>query len=116
MEEERRLFYVGMTRAKEELNVFTFQSLPSAFSAYLFPKAPPIRPLPRSVSARRALPASLPAEEFRPGRVVLHAKFGPGRIVARDGDILTLRLEDETQKRFSLSVALRSGVLSFQQN
>ena len=119
-EEERRLFYVGMTRAKEELNVFTFQSpsLSSSFSDCLFPKSPaaPIRPLSREFSARRASVRQVSAEEFYPGRAVLHKKFGPGRIVARDGDILTLRLEDETQKRFSLSVALRSGALSFQQN
>ena len=119
IEEERRLFYVALTRAKEELNVFTFQSsaLSSAFTGCLFPKAPPspVRPLPRSVSARRAAPKvpALPPEEFQPGREVLHAKFGPGLITARSGDILTLRLEEGTEKRFSLSVALRSGVLSF---
>ena len=119
-EEERRLFYVGMTRAKEELNVFTFQSpsLSSSFSDCLFPKSPaaPIRPLSREFSARRASVRQVSAEEFYPGRAVLHKKFGPGRIVAREGDILTLRLEDGMEKRFSLSVALRSGALSFQQN
>ena len=41
-EEERRLFYVGMTRAKETLAVFRFQKpgLASAFSEALFPQKP----------------------------------------------------------------------------
>ena len=35
-EEDRRLFYVAMTRAKEELNIFTYGDYQSAFSDELF--------------------------------------------------------------------------------
>ena len=113
LEEERRLFYVAMTRAKNELNIFTFGK--SSFARTVFPKEPvTVRPLPRSVSARRAKPvkAVLPPEEFYAGREVQHRIFGPGRIVERENDILTLELEDGTRKRLLLSAALGSGVLN----
>ena len=118
-DEERRLFYVAMTRAKETLSVFTFQKAEehSTFSKYLFPKeAPkprPIRPQTRELSARRsAVPKALPPmEEFLPGRKVLHRHFGPGKIIDRKNDIITLSFEDGTEKKLSLSTALRSDAL-----
>ena len=59
-EEERRLFYVGMTRAKETLAVFRFQKpgLASAFSEALFPPKPspsrsgPVRSRRRTVGRK----------------------------------------------------------------
>lgn len=58
-EEERRLFYVGMTRAKETLAVFRFQKpgLASAFSEALFPpkaKSQPVRARPKPAEDSRA--------------------------------------------------------------
>jgi DNA helicase-2/ATP-dependent DNA helicase PcrA len=119
IEEERRLFYVAMTRAKETLSVFTFQKAEehSTFSKYLFPKeAPksrPIRPQTRELSARRSVvPKALPPmEEFLPGRKVLHRHFGPGKIIDRKGDIITLSFENGAEKKLSLSTALRSDAL-----
>lgn len=119
-EEERRLFYVGMTRAKDELSIFTFrkEDLPSSFADFLFPKqAPkptPIRPMPRAASARRAVTAPRPlppTEEFTPGRAVKHRKFGAGVISTRQGDVLLIRFDDGAERRLSLSTALRSGAL-----
>jgi len=112
LEEERRLFYVAITRAKEELHVFTLPK--SSFAQVLFPKEEKkaVRPLPRSVSARRAAVPAISPEVFREGQAVAHKIFGPGKVIGRKGDVLTVELEDGTQKRLLISAALRSGVLN----
>ena len=124
LEEERRLFYVGMTRAKDELSVFTFrkEALTSVFADALFPPAPgatpkavPIRPMPRAASARRAAPAAKkplpPMEDFVPGRAVEHRKFGSGTILQRQADMISIRFANGETRRLSLSTALQSGAL-----
>ena len=110
-EEERRLFYVAMTRAKQELYIFTMER--SSFAQTLFPRQE-VRAIPKAVSARRReTPKSMiPPEAFYPGREVMHKVFGPGTVAAREGDVLTINLEDNTKKRLLLSAALGSGVLS----
>ncbi|MCI7136582.1 MAG: ATP-dependent helicase [Candidatus Limivicinus sp.] len=119
MEEERRLFYVGMTRAKNELNIFTFRQaeLSSAFSAALFPGkeekpaapkgggAPSIRPPSAGSSLHWA------AKDYFPGVRVCHRQFGKGQIITRNEDILTVRFEQGESRKLSLSVCLKAGSL-----
>ena len=110
-EEERRLFYVGMTRAKETLAVFRFQKpgLASAFSEALFhPKAKsqPVRARPKPAEDSRAEGAPDGTGYF-PGVSVTHRTFGSGKVVSRQGDIATILFEGGQEKRIALSVALR---------
>ncbi|HWI50711.1 MAG TPA: 3'-5' exonuclease [Symbiobacteriaceae bacterium] len=92
MEEERRLFYVGMTRAKDMLLVsapahMLGQDAPiSRFVRESGIWAPP--PVLKRVERRGAaapapaapLPPPLPAEDYAPGVICFHAKFGNGVI------------------------------------
>lgn len=114
-EEERRLFYVGMTRAKEELALFRFKKpgLSSAFAQALFPEKPkpasPLRPHPKPLGRPKAAPKDLAA--YRPGLRVAHTAFGGGKVVSRQGDIATILFDGGEEKRFSLSVAVGRGQL-----
>ena len=116
-EEERRLFYVAMTRAKEELFLFRFRRrtwappLPGTCS----PTKPAAcarrwRPAPRGAGNRP--PPPLPdLALFDAGAPVTHRAFGRGEVVSRQGDIATILFQEKGEKKVSLSVALRQGQL-----
>ena len=121
-EEERRLFYVGMTRAKQELSIFRFQlpSLHATFTEELFPKEPAPsahrKPAAKTAGWKPAGAAALSAverqklqlecAEFASGDLVKHAQFGDGVITGKQGDIVSIQFSDGKVKRFSLTVAL----------
>lgn len=116
-EEERRLFYVAMTRAKEELFLFRFRrsDLGSTFARDLFPdKTRRLRQVvaPRPKGGGKPAPPPLPdLALFDAGAPVTHRAFGRGEVVSRQGDIATILFQEKGEKKVSLSVALRQGQL-----
>lgn len=111
LEEERRLFYVGMTRARRELQVFRFRrpSVAATFSEDIFPQksAPPPKSKPM---LKKQEPTERP-ECFMPEIRVVHKQFGSGIIVSKQGDIATISFDSGEERRFSLHTALRRGQL-----
>jgi DNA helicase-2/ATP-dependent DNA helicase PcrA len=93
LEEERRLFYVGLTRARSRLFLSYARS---RFLSYLSTSRAPSRfllEIPDDVlesavaasSARPSAVAPAPKSSFRPGTIVSHKTFGEGRVLAATG-------------------------------
>lgn len=120
--EERRLFYVGMTRAKNELSIVRFrkEGLSSLFAEELFPTPreprpnPAKRPLPMEMGPDRDALAAM-GEVLVPGVRVRHRTFGPGVLCDRNGDIATVSFDSGADKRLSMSTALRTGQLRLEE-
>lgn len=117
-EEERRLFYVGLTRAKRELGIMTFRKvgLESTFAREIFPlkgdrtqpaavKKPVVRQEPDAARIAAI------AKDYIPGVRLVHKAFGPGTLVSRSGDIGVIAFDSGETKKIAVPVALRVGQL-----
>ena len=120
MEEERRLCYVGMTRAKEELYMFYADSrilygsiqhnLPSRFLGEIdseFQKhsmSMDFGDFSNKVDAiSNDEPRYIP--ELAPGDTVRHQLFGQGTVLELDGDNATIYFKGKGTKKLNLSFA-----------
>ncbi len=119
LEEERRIFYVAMTRARNELCIFTFtrRGMASSFCDAVFPKAVPASEPPKH---RLLAPLHFGAKkkaagEERPalhvGDRVSHRKFGSGIVTENLEDHLTVRFDDGRERGFDPKVAMEKGFL-----
>ena len=126
LEEERRLFYVGITRARSQLELITYRNRfgeegPSfPFVDQLLGEDGPERrqptcsrsgPGPRPLRAQAAVNA-VQAEKYQPGVRVCHRRFGPGEIATRDGDLIRVFFDNGGHKKLQLSHCLKKGLLT----
>ena len=123
LEEERRLFYVAMTRARCELSLFRFKrdDLTSSFFDAIFPKSAindrrrnndsnGFKPH-RHLSTANSLDPEKLAEEsamYLPSVRIRHKKFGEGIITHRHRDMITVKLDNGEEKKFSLQIVLEN--------
>lgn len=96
-EEERRLFYVGVTRAKNQLNIFA-TGKPSRFCNEL---------LEKNISAESYQKL---LDELGEGVIVKHRKFGKGVVTEIEGEHIRIRFGDD-EKKMDLKVLARLGLL-----
>ena len=124
LEEERRLFYVGMTRAKDELYVFRFKKagLASEFSKNIFDYS--FAPSPPKSEANKAEKLKAPdaAKEellqkelslYAPGTHLYHKKFGEGVIAFVDDDsVASVSFGAKGEKCLLLKSCIEKGIIS----
>ena len=134
-EEERRLFYVGVTRAKNQLNVFTTNK-PSKFCSELLGKRNLRENRQKEYAGIKKWGDYSPAETYgvkengmyhgsqkQPGKSyqeladalgegmsVKHKKFGEGVVVDMEGDHIRIQFGDNV-KNMDLKVLARLGML-----
>ncbi len=119
MEEERRLCYVGMTRAKEELYMLhasrrllygTIQHNPpsrflSEIDSEFATQQTSVIDEPFSFGAEETVLPSVGSVTFAVGDTVKHSVFGSGTIAEMDGDVATIRFKSRGSKKLNVAFA-----------
>ena len=112
LEEERRLAYVGMTRAREELHLTYAQSRLQFGQRAYNSMSRFIEDMGDQVSMSSPVePHVVPEQEFYSdemftiGEHVRSAAFGPGKIVEVDGLALTIEFDNGTTKKLNAEYA-----------
>ncbi|MGN0144077.1 MAG: ATP-dependent helicase [Clostridium sp.] len=101
LEEERRIFYVGITRAIDNLYLFSPRNRKGQFkdiSRFIveggFDKLPP------------------DTYGYKVGSELIHKTYGKGEILELDGDRAKIRFDDNIERSFSLKVLVDNNLIS----
>ena len=118
-EEERRLFYVGVTRAKDHLTLFT-TNRPSTFCSEFLGKSSVteegrknLMPVESRISRTKAseeLYFRL-KEELGTGVIVEHKKYGEGVVTQLDDRLVHIMFQDDTLRMMDLKILANAGLL-----
>ncbi len=100
LEEERRLFYVGITRAIDNLYLFSPRNRKGQFkdiSRFIveggFNKLPP------------------DTYGYKVGSEIIHKAYGKGKILELDGDKAKIKFSDNIDRSFSLKVLVDNNLV-----
>ena len=109
-EEDRRLFYVGVTRAKNILRIFTYSCDKSSFCEEILQKNKIASGTTSSVK-RTESAFEVFCKRFEYGSKVFHKKFGRGFVLSKVQGILLVQFDDGTTRRLSLDVLFCEDLL-----
>ena len=101
IEEERRLFYVGITRAKDNLFLFVPKMRKGKF-----------RDASRFIEEGGFMEIVKASHGLVKDSVVTHKAFGTGKVVEVNGDEVGILFHDGMKRKFSAKVLLDNGLIS----
>lgn len=102
LEEERRLFYVGMTRAKTHLELLTIKSRnkEEVYQSRFLDELQCIVNLNEGI-----------ADDYSAGTSVFHQRFGEGKVKYIEDDVITINFNSIGVKKVSLRISLERNLL-----
>ena len=122
--EERRLFYVGATRAKKQLEFLCYENKFGEPSNAAFPfvsqflgeepkkpQEPERKPLPAKPSGPSKEQLAAWMKDYIPGTEVTHKIFGRGLLTKREGNFATISFMEVGTKKVDLTTCLRQEKL-----
>lgn len=125
-EEERRMYYVGMTRAKNKLFIFTFgDKRTSDFSKSVFDMKKSIEKFPAQkrltvnlalnpykTNSNHSIMSNTSLEEYEMGVIVRHKKCGRGVVIERTGNMAEILFDNESvPRKISLDFVVANGLI-----
>ena len=126
LEEERRLFYVAVTRAQRQLELLSYENkfgessgTRSTFISQLLGEEPKKVTAPeksgKALSTRPVGPSARQVaaweREYLPGAKIRHKAFGLGVLESRAGSIALIDFGEKGIKKLDLPTCLRQGVI-----
>ena len=103
LEEERRLFYVGITRAIDNLYLFVPKMRKGKF-----------REVSRFITEGGFMSKMEAKSEhtFKKGTLVKHRAFGEGVVTEVNGNEVKMKFDDGRTRKFSGKILMKSGIVS----
>ena len=105
-EEDRRLFYVAVTRAKNHLRILTYKSEKSCFCDEFLQKKKPAETEAAAKAIRTAKDTDYISfcKKYGAGARIVHKKYGEGTVLTENAGFILVRFADGTQRNFALAV------------